>query len=92
MKKQKITISSLQAKAEDHDRRKRDYLIAMCIRVICILVIPFVHGWWMIIPALGAIFIPYFAVIVANVATLPAKNNLIPHEIEASRKDSQSND
>jgi len=56
------------------------------------LSIPFVHGWWMIIPALGAIFIPYFAVIVANVATTPTKNSVIPYGIEASHKESSSND
>jgi hypothetical protein len=42
------------------------YSVAMGIRVLCLLSILFVHGWWMIIPALGAVFLPYFAVIVAN--------------------------
>lgn len=45
------------------------YSVAMGIRVLCLLSILFVHGWWIIIPALGAVFLPYFAVILANAGT-----------------------
>ncbi|HEU0206759.1 MAG TPA: DUF3099 domain-containing protein [Pseudolysinimonas sp.] len=24
------------------------------------------HGWWVLIPAAGAVFLPYFAVVAAN--------------------------
>ncbi len=42
------------------------YSLAMGIRVLCIVAVLFVHGWWLLIPALGAIFLPYFAVVIAN--------------------------
>lgn len=45
------------------------YSIAMAIRLVCIIAIVFVRGWWMIIPAVGAIFLPYFAVVIANAST-----------------------
>lgn len=43
------------------------YSVTMGIRVLCLISILFVHGWWIIIPALGAVFLPYFAVVLANV-------------------------
>jgi hypothetical protein len=42
------------------------YSIAMGIRVVCIALCLVVHGWWLLIPAAGAIFLPYFAVVIAN--------------------------
>lgn len=42
------------------------YSLAMGIRVVCIVSILFVRDWWLLIPALGAIFLPYFAVVIAN--------------------------
>lgn len=50
------------------DRRKRmvNYSIAMGIRVFCLLLIVVIPGWYKVIPAVGAVFIPYFAVVLAN--------------------------
>jgi hypothetical protein len=42
------------------------YAVAQGIRVLCIIAVFFVHGWWILIPAAGAIFLPYFAVVAAN--------------------------
>ena len=42
------------------------YLIAMTIRVICIVLAIFVEGWLMWLCFAGAIFLPYFAVVIAN--------------------------
>jgi hypothetical protein len=42
------------------------YLIAMTIRVICIVAAIFVEGWLMWFCFAGAIFLPYFAVVIAN--------------------------
>jgi hypothetical protein len=47
------------------------YSVAMGIRMICIVMMLFVQGWLLIVCALGAIFLPYFAVILANAATAP---------------------
>jgi uncharacterized protein YqgC (DUF456 family) len=42
------------------------YTVAMGIRLACIGACFFVTGWWLLLPALGAILLPYFAVVVAN--------------------------
>ena len=56
--------------SEDISYRQRRYLLMMGIRALCfvIAVVLFVNhfGWLAAIPALGAIFIPYFAVVFAN--------------------------
>ncbi len=52
----------------DHERHVRmvKYAIAQAIRLVCIILLVPVPGWWKIIPGIGAIFLPYFAVVVAN--------------------------
>jgi Protein of unknown function (DUF3099) len=56
--------------------RTRRYLIMMGIRVACFAatIALFVAGagWWAAIPAVGAITIPYFAVVIANGGREPA--------------------
>jgi hypothetical protein len=56
--------------SEDIAFRERRYLLMMGIRVLCfvVTVLLFVAhaGWISAIPAVGAIVIPYFAVIFAN--------------------------
>ena len=42
------------------------YAAAMGVRMICIVACFFTPGWWLLVPALGAIVLPYFAVIAAN--------------------------
>lgn len=43
------------------------YVIAMGIRMVCIVLMLFVQGWWLILCAAGAILLPYYAVVLANV-------------------------
>ena len=55
---------------DDISFRQRRYLLMMGIRAV-LLVIAVVYvrrslGWLVVIPAVGAIFIPYFAVVLAN--------------------------
>ena len=56
--------------SEDIRYRQNRYLIMMGIRVICfaIAIVLFVAHlrWLVLVPAIGAIFIPYIAVIFAN--------------------------
>ena len=56
--------------SDDISYRQRRYLLMMGIRAACfvIAVVMFVNhlGWLTVIPAVGAIFIPYFAVVFAN--------------------------
>jgi hypothetical protein len=59
-----------QSRSAEISHRQRLYLIMMGIRVVCfvIAVVLFVNhaGWLSLIPAAGAIALPYFAVVVAN--------------------------
>jgi Protein of unknown function (DUF3099) len=56
--------------SEDISYRQRRYLVMMGIRAVCFVaaVIMFVNhlGWLAIFPCVGAIIIPYFAVVFAN--------------------------
>lgn len=53
---------------EDRHRRVVRYALMMGIRVVCLIVAVIVPWPWILVPALGAIFLPYFAVLVANAA------------------------
>lgn len=64
------SITSLpESPADERHRRMIRYGIAMTIRVVCVILCLFVHGWWLLLPALGAVFLPYVAVVLANVAS-----------------------
>ncbi len=56
--------------SDDISFRQRRYLMMMTVRAVCfvIAVVMFINhlGWLAAIPAVGAIFIPYFAVVFAN--------------------------
>src|SRR5262252_7474567 len=58
------------SRSADIAYRERRYLIMMAIRVVCFVVAVIVFakggGWLTAIPAVGAIAIPYFAVVFAN--------------------------
>jgi hypothetical protein len=68
MRAKSVSITELPPSpdAERHSRMIK-YAIAQGIRVLCIVAVFFVPGWWVLIPAAGAIFLPYFAVVAANV-------------------------
>lgn len=66
MKQQSITTLPLSPN-EERRRRMIRYTVTMGIRMVCILLMLFVQGWWLLLCALGAILLPYFAVIAANV-------------------------
>lgn len=44
----------------------KQYSIAMGIRMVCIIGLFFVHGWWLLVLVIGAIVLPYIAVVLAN--------------------------
>ena len=65
-KRQSVTSVEISPE-EERKSRFIKYTIAMVVRVICIIlavVVPL--GWITILFAIGAIFLPYFAVIIAN--------------------------
>jgi hypothetical protein len=64
-KPQSVTSVGQSPDEERRDRMKK-YLISQIVRVICIILAVFVQGWMMWIFFAGAIFLPYFAVVLAN--------------------------
>jgi predicted tellurium resistance membrane protein TerC len=68
---QRQSVTSIEVSPEQ-ERKSRflKYTIAMIVRVICIvLAVLLPLGWFTVIFGIGAIFLPYFAVIVANTAS-----------------------
>ena len=65
-----VVTQARRSLSDDISYRQRRYLLMMSIRAICfvIAICLFVNhfGWLAAIPAVGAIFIPYFAVVFAN--------------------------
>jgi len=62
------SVTSLpRSPQEDRHARMVKYTIAMTIRMVCILSCLFLQGWWLAVAAVGAVVLPYFAVILANV-------------------------
>lgn len=57
-----------QSPQEEQNARMIKYAVMMSIRMVCIVACLFVPGWWVVVPALGAIVLPYVAVVVANAA------------------------
>ncbi|HXR44724.1 MAG TPA: DUF3099 domain-containing protein [Pseudolysinimonas sp.] len=74
MRAKPASITSLPP-SPDAERRIRmiKYSVAMGIRVLCIIAVVLVPGWWRLIPAVGAIFLPYFAVVIANTVRTEAR-------------------
>jgi len=82
-KQESVSAITSLPRSPDDDRRSRmtKYLIAMSIRVVCIILCFFVQGWWLAVFAVGAIVLPYLAVVLANVGGEPAGNVLRPGSI-----------
>jgi Protein of unknown function (DUF3099) len=72
MKQQPITTLPPSPEAERRARMIK-YTIAMSIRVACIFAMLFAQGWWLVVFAAGAVFLPYVAVVLANVSG-PSRN------------------
>lgn len=58
-----------EAHAVDIHRRMIKYSISMGIRIVCILLVFVVTGWLQWIFIAGAVFLPYFAVVLANIGS-----------------------
>lgn len=85
--KKPVSITTLPS-SPDADRRARmwKYSITMGIRFVCIISMLFVQGWWLVLAAAGAIALPYFAMIIANVAMKPKVHTVErPSHIELHR-------
>lgn len=94
MKKTVQNATSLPAAPMDERRvRVIKYSVAMAIRMVCIVMMLFVQGWWLLLFAAGAIFLPYFAVIIANASVNAPGNDvarpgaLVPLSVSDSTSD-----
>ncbi|SDL20187.1 Protein of unknown function [Arthrobacter sp. ok362] len=56
------------AAAHSDEMRERmiKYAVAMGIRMVCLILIFVVDGWFKLIPVLGAVLLPWVAVVIAN--------------------------
>ena len=84
--------------SEDISYRQHRYLIMMGIRVICFgiaIVLYLAHMRWLIlVPAIGAIFIPYIAVVFANGGREPDNTRgFMEHRMNLpAKRDSKADD
>lgn len=71
-----------RAPRDEAQIRMRKYFIMMSVRVICfvLMVVITPYGWYTWVLAVGAIFLPYFAVVIANVAVSNTEARAIPPE------------
>lgn len=92
MARQSTTITTLPRSPED-DRHARmiRYSITMGVRLVCIALCLVVQGWWLLLCAAGAIFLPYIAVILANVVvskvSVIERPEVTPRMIAAPQRD-----
>jgi hypothetical protein len=79
-----LVTEAPQSRAAEIGQRERRYLLMMGIRVVCfvVTVVMFVThaGWLTVIPAVGAIALPYFAVVVANSRRPAASSGFRPYQ------------
>ncbi|NUU32587.1 DUF3099 domain-containing protein [Arthrobacter sp. C9C5] len=54
------------AHSEEMRQRMIKYAVAMGIRMVCLVLVFVVDGWFKILPVIGAVFLPWFAVVIAN--------------------------
>ena len=83
--------------SEDIRYRQSRYLIMMGIRVICFLIAIILYvahmRWLVLVPAVGAIFIPYIAVIFANGGREPDNTRgFLEHRVNLPARRDQSDD
>ena len=79
-----LVTEAPQSRAAEIGQRERRYLLMMGIRVVCfvVTVVMFLThaGWLTVIPAVGAIALPYFAVVVANSRRPSAPSGFRPYQ------------
>lgn len=78
-----LVVTSV-GEAPDQERRRRMviYSVSMLTRFACVALVVFTAGVWQWIFAVGAIFLPYFAVVVANTVGGEAKDTVEHKRIE----------
>ena len=54
------------AHSDEMRQRMIKYAVAMGIRMVCLVLVFVVDGWFKLIPVMGAVFLPWVAVVIAN--------------------------
>jgi hypothetical protein len=86
MKHESITSLPVSPEVERRNRMLK-YTLAMGIRMLCVLSMLFLKGWWLLLPAIGAVVLPYFAVVIANVPSKVKTSRVLrPGAIERAWK------
>jgi hypothetical protein len=79
-----LVTEAPQSRSDEIGQRERRYLVMMGIRVVCfvVTVVMFLThaGWLTVIPAVGAIALPYFAVVIANSRNPAASSGFRPYQ------------
>lgn len=57
-----------QNPGDDRAHRMRFYFISMTLRFLCVASLLWVRGWWVFLPIIGAVVLPYLAVMIGNAA------------------------
>ena len=73
------SATALPAAPQD-DRKKRmlKYTIAMSVRTVCLIALVIVPDWWRYVFGVGAVVLPYIAVVLANVGSSGAATPVHP--------------
>lgn len=66
MSKPHVVTSLPEAPEAERRRRIIIYTVSMSVRFICVALVVFTSGIWQWVFGIGAVFLPYFAVVVAN--------------------------
>lgn len=71
MKKQPVQSVTALPRSFEEEQHSRviKYSIAMGIRMLCFSLVFFVQGWWLLVAIVGALVLPYIAVVLANTAS-----------------------
>lgn len=81
--------SARPSRTLDRRTRSRRYVLTMAVRMACLALALIVSGPWRWVFAAGAIALPYFAVVLANVSARRMSAGIDeivePHAIEAAR-------
>ena len=79
-----LVTEARQSRSAEISQRERRYLMMMGARIICfvaaVLLVVTHAGWFALLPAVGAIVLPYFAVVVANSRRQTGSSGFRPYE------------
>ncbi|CAB4608499.1 MAG: DUF3099 domain-containing protein [Actinobacteria bacterium] len=75
MSKANVVTNIGQAPEVERARRFLIYTISMIVRFACVILVVFTSGIWQWVFGLGAVFLPYFAVVIGNNAGGQSKNS-----------------